>query len=333
LETDKSNLKLTFIDILKGFSKASYEKNVLYIKHNTTINSGDIDYKKQDFERKAIQSGLPTKKEKENYLIKENLWSIEKNEKIEKIKKNIFSLKQTKSKIFKIEDIKYINKSIEKEEKDLKELLTEFTELLGFTVEDYANKKINEYFMFISLYKDIDLNEKFFSQEEFEDLENFDITKLVFIYNGINLKFSEQNLKKIALSSFYLNIFNLSSDNPYYLYGKPIIDLTFYQMEIFSFARYFKNVVSNSKHSPPEEYYNEPDKLIEWLETSKNADEMIEKNDTQKTDGTVATSIIGAKKEDLAKIGADKNVISLHDVAQQKGGVLTMEDLMKLHGQ
>ena len=165
METDKSNLKLTFIDILKGFSKANYEKNVLYIKHNTTINSGDIDYKKQDFERKAIQSGLPTKKEKENYLIKENLWSIEKNEKIEKIKRNIFSLKQTKSKIFKIEDIKYINKSIEKEEKDLKELLDEFVELLGFTVEDYANKKINEYFMFISLYKDIDLNEKFFSQE------------------------------------------------------------------------------------------------------------------------------------------------------------------------
>jgi len=154
-----------------------------------------------------------------------------------------------------------------------------------------------------------------------------------FIYNGVNLKFSEQNLKKIALSSFYLNMFNLSSDNPYYLYGKPIVDLTFYQMEIFSFARYFKNVVSNSKHSPPEEYYNDPDKLIEWLETSKNADEMIEKNDTQKTDGTVATSIIGAKKEDLAKIGADKNVISLHDVAEQKGGVLTMEDLMKLHGE
>ena len=333
MENSESNLKLTFIDILKGFSKTNYEKHDLYIKHNTTINSGDIDYKKQDFEKRAIQSGLPTKKEKEKYLIKENLWSLDKNEKIDKIKKNISSLRQTKNKVFKIEDIKYINKSIEQEEKDLKALLHEFTELLGFTVEDYANKKINEYFMFISVYKDINLNEKFFSQEEFEELENFDITKLVFIYNKVNIKFSEQNLKKIALSSFYLNLFNLSPENPYYLYGKPIIDLTFYQMEIFSFARYFKNIVSNSKHSPPEDYYNDPDKLIEWLETGKNADEMIEKNDTQKTDGTVSTSIIGAKKEDLAKIGADKNVISLHDVAEKKGGVLTMEDLMKLHGE
>ena len=40
--------------------------------------------------------------------------------------------------------------------------------------------------MFISVYKDVNLNEKFFSQEEFEELENFDITKLVFIYNKVN---------------------------------------------------------------------------------------------------------------------------------------------------
>lgn len=332
MEDSKADLKLTFIDILKGFSKAIYNDDTIYIKHNTTLGSGNIDYKKLDFEQKAKKRGLPTKKEKEEYLIKEALWSVEKNDQIKKIKNKILNLKQTKSKLFKNEDIKYINESIQKEEKELFSLEIELAELLGFTVEDYGNKKINEYYMFISLFKDEDLKIKFFSEEEFEDLENLGVSKLIKIYNDNNKLFSERRLKKIALSPFYLNLFNLSPENPYYLYGKPIIELTFYQMEIFSFARYFKNAVSNAKHSPPDEYYSEPDKLIEWLETSRNAEEIIDKGGNTKGETTVATSIIGAKKEDLAKIGADKNVISLDDIAKQKGGTLTMEDLLKLHG-
>ena len=46
----------------------------------------------------------------------------------------------------------------------------------------------------------------------------------------------------------------------------------------------------------------------------------------------IATSIVGSKKEDLAKIGKDENGISLHKEAQKKGGTLSMEDLMKMHG-
>ena len=102
-------------------------------------------------------------------------------------------------------------------------------------------------------------------------------------------------------------------------------------MEIFGFAKYFKNIVSNSKHSPPDDYYNDPEKLIEWLEASKNAENMLEKNDNKKKD-SVATSIVGANKEDLAKIGAEKNVVSLDQLAKKSGGTLSMQDLIKLHG-
>jgi hypothetical protein len=118
------------------------------------------------------------------------------------------------------------------------------------------------------------------------------------------------------------------------MYGKCIVNLTFYQMEIFGYARYFKNALSQAKHRPPDEYYENPDKLIEWLDSSKNAEEVLSKNEAsaKKTEGTIATSIVGANKEDLAKIGKDENSISLHKEAEKKGGVLTMEDLMKMHG-
>ena len=331
---NKNKLRILFVDILKGYTIAYYKNNKLYFKHNTSIDSGDIDHLKEEFVQKAKKNGLPTEDQKEEYVIKEKLWSVEKNEEIKKIKSYISNLKQTKSKLFKNDDIANINKQINEENIKLFALVSERKELLGFTVEDYANKKINEYFMFNSLFKDKDLKYKFFSEEEFDELENKDLSEILEIYNNINKNYIDKNLKKIALSSYYLSLFNLSDDNPYYMYGKPVVYLTFYQMEIFGYARYFKNALSQAKHSPPDEYYEDPDKLIEWLDGSKNAEEVLNKNENnqKKTEGAIATSIVGANKEDLAKIGKDENSISLHKEAEKKGGTLSMDDLMKMHG-
>jgi hypothetical protein len=188
--------------------------------------------------------------------------------------------------------------------------------------------------MFNSLFRDKDLKDRYFSEQEFDELENKEISEVLEIYNNINKNFIENNLKKIALSAYYLSLFNLCDENAYNLYGKPIMYLTFYQMEVFGYARYFKNALSEAKHKPSDEYYEDPDKLIEWLESSKNVEEVLSKNENnqKKTEGAIATSIVGAKKEDLAKIGKDENGISLHKEAQKKGGTLSMEDLMKMHG-
>ena len=331
---DKNKLRLLFIDILKGYSLSYYKDNKLYFKHNTSFDSGEIDHLKQEFIEKAKKNGLPTEDQKEEYLILENIWSKENNEKIKKLKSDISTLKQTKSKLFKSDDINELNKQIDDKKLELINLTVERKELLGFTVEDYANKKINEYYMFNSLFKDKDLKDRYFSEQEFDELENKEISEVLSIYNDINKNFVENNLKKIALSSYYLSLFNLCDENAYNLYGKPIIYLTFYQMEVFGYARYFKNALSEAKHKPSDEYYENPDKLIEWLESSKNVEEVLTKseNNLSKTEGAIATSIVGAKKEDLAKIGKDENSISLHKEAQKKGGVLSMEDLMKMHG-
>lgn len=331
---DKNKLRLLFTDILKGYSLFYYKGNKLYFKHNNSFDSGEIEHLKQEFLEKAKKNGLPTEDQKEEYLILENLWSKENNEKIKKLKSDISTLKQTKSKLFKSDDINELNKQIDTKTLELINLTTERKDLLGFTVEDYANKKINEYYMFNSLFKDKDLKDRYFSEQEFDELENQEISGILNIYNNINKNFIETNLKKIALSSYYLNLFNLCDENAYNLYGKPIIYLTFYQMEIFGYARYFKNALSEAKHKPSDEYYENPDKLIEWLESSKNVEEVLTKseNNLSKTEGAIATSIVGAKKEDLAKIGKDENSVSLHKEAQKKGGVLSMEDLMKMHG-
>jgi endonuclease V-like protein UPF0215 family len=331
---EKNKLKLSFVDILKGYSLSYYKNNKLYFKHNTSFDSGDIDQLRQEFIEIAQKKGLPTEDQKEDYIILEDLWSKDKNKEIKDLKFDISNLKQTKSKLFKNEDINEFNKQIDVKKLELINLISERKELLGFTVEDYATKKINEYYMFNSLFKDKNLKDKFFSEQEFDELENKDISEILQIYNDINKNFTENNLKKIALSSYYLSLFNICDESAYNLYGKPIIYLTFYQMEVFGYARYFKNALEQAKHRPTDELYENPEKLIEWLESSRNAEELLNKTEEghRGTEGAIATSIIGAKKEDLAKIGKDENSISLHKEAQKKGGVLSMDDLIKMHG-
>lgn len=331
---DKHKLKLIFIDIIRGYSIGEYEGQRIFIKHHTNLDAGDIDYRKQEFKNKAVKSGLPTVESQEKYIIKENLWSKDKDNEIVRSKEYINALKQTKSKLFKESEIKELQNTIDNENIKLINLINEKKELIGFTAEDYASKKINEYYMFISLFKDKNLEKSFFTEYQFDDLDNRNLFNLINIYNKTSEDFKDINLKKIALSPFYLSVFNLCDDNIYNLHGKAALFLTFYQIELFSFARYFKNTVSNAKHKPPDNYYEDPDKLIEWVESSKNIEEVLDKGNTKQNDkALVATSIVGASKEDLKKAGLDQSSgISLMEEAKKKGGKLNMQDLMKLHG-
>ena len=89
--------------------------------------------------------------------------------------------------------------------------------------------------------------------------------------------------------------------------------------------------MSDTKNKPPEDIVNDPDKLIEWADANRNAQEVLEK--TKDEEGS-ASSLVGATPEDLKHLGIDVQTdgISLEKAAAEKGGSLNMEDLMKLHG-
>lgn len=325
----------TLTDILNGYSKSSYRKEAIYIKHFDNLSIGNINLKKDEIYKKAISQKLPSLEEQEKYILKENIWSEDSNKEIESTTSYIKTLKKNKSKLFKNEDLKIVNNQINQNELKLLKLKCEKKDLIGFTAEDYANKKINEYCMFVSLFKDKDLKDSFFSNEEFEDLENTDISDIIGLYNIVTDNFSELNLRKIALSATFLSLFNLSGDNVYNLFGKPAVYLTLYQIDIYGYARYFKNQLENAKNKPPDEYFEDPDKLIEWIESSKNIEELLDKTskNVTKNEGVMATSIVGASKADLEKAGIkQEGGISLIEEAKKRGGNLDMQDLMKLHG-
>jgi hypothetical protein len=190
--------------------------------------------------------------------------------------------------------------------------------------------------MYVSLFKDQSLKEKFFKESDYEDLDNKEIMVLIKNYNEVNGRFNDRNLKKISLAGYFSNIFYLSQDNPHIFYGKPLVELSFYQIELFSYGRYFKSILSNAKTKPPEYLMTDPDKLIEWYEGSKNVDEVLNKNSKVAQKDNVATSIVGATSEDMKRLGLKNDNesigIDLNKEAAKKGGKLDMQDLIKLHG-
>ena len=116
-------------------------------------------------------------------------------------------------------------------------------------------------------------------------------------------------------------------------YGKAIVELTFHQAELVTYARKYMNMMENAKTPAPDYLAEDPDALIEYYEGSRNADHLVDSNSEKD-----ATTIVGATNKEMEKFGLDKQdgqstkKISLAEQASKKGGSLSMQDLMKIHG-
>lgn len=326
-------------DILNGYNKIKHRSfGEIYIKHYTAYDNAMIDDKKEEFYNDAIQKGLIDNKQRIEHLIQDGQWTKDEDSKIIEFKRSISNLRDTKVKLL-IEAQKVgIQNKINQQTKEVEDLENKKASLIGFTAEAYSSKKANEYFIFESLRKDKSLVQRFFNEEEFDDLDNFTLGELIEIYNNVTSRFVEINLKRASYSSTFLNLFYMSPESVYEFYGKPVLELTFYQIEAYSNAKIFKNLISNAKYPPSTEVYLNPDSIIEWMDDAKVSNEAGDNLNSSSSNGNKEDvgsggSYVGASKEDLRKIAKDgDNIISLSAEARKMGGSLNMNDIMKLHG-
>jgi hypothetical protein len=327
-----NKLRMIFADILRGYSVCEYKDSEFYIKHLSHYDATDLDYEREKQIRKAAEAGLETETSKLKELEEADLWSRKQESQGTELESYLINLKTTRSKLFLAEERNRITLQIEGVEKEISDLETERKNLLGLTQESFADKKINELYIFSSIFKEQERKTPLFEKEEEEEMDLQELYELIRAYNGKLADFNGENLKRMALSGFFLNLFYLCKDNPFTFYGKPAMDLTFYQAELFTHGRYFKNILQNSKTKPPEDIMGDPDKIIEWYESSTNAQEAMSKINKDSAGGS---SIVGASREEMKKLGAIDDTeqgIDLAAEAAKKGGELTMDDLIKLHG-
>ena len=211
MKDELGTLRYLYKDVINGYSRV--EKENIYIRHLRETDIGYIEERKIKLTEEAKQKGLQDEDEKIRLLISESLWTQVKEDDIEKLKKEIGHLRESKKKLILGRQIKQFNKTIEKKEKLFNDLYNERTNELGFTAEQYAHKKVNEELVKNTFFKSEKLDEPFFSEEKFEEVSSRELEAYSLLYNAVNSQFSDKILRKISVCPFFVNSFFVCDNN------------------------------------------------------------------------------------------------------------------------
>ena len=130
------------------------------------------------------------------------------------------------------------------------------------------------------------MRQRYFSDSEFNDLEDDEISNYFKIYNNVLNKFNENNFKKIAVTPFFMNIVGMAYEDTRLFLDKSVLEYTNYQLEIFNIAKRNVRVSSEAQGDPPiihsQTKYSE---LIRWYDLQYATSEMKRKESYGQTHG------------------------------------------------
>lgn len=322
MENNQFKLKEIFSDIMKGYSYILLD-NLIYIKHFNLYDAAEIDVYSHVFYQEALDRGLSKEEDRLKLLIEKNIWTKEKE--LIELKELIETMKQTKENVKTWQKDK-IQEEIVKKQEEYNLLNFEKINLLGKTAEDYVNKKIDEYYILSSLYKDGQLKERLYSTREFYEIDDEELVNIIKLYNQKITNFNAQNIKKISLLNNFTNLFHLCDNDAQKFFGKDISHLTFYQAELFAYGRYFKNLMEGAGKPVPDDIKDDPEKIEEWFDMTKSAEKVMNQADSRNSDGV---ALFGQPK-DLKKAGVQG--VNINEMVKKNGGQMNMKEIMKMQG-
>lgn len=243
------NIKNIYLEIIRGYSY-DFEKDI-YVKHFTDLERIQIIEKRNEIIEKIKIKGLRTEKEALKYIISENIWSHEKEKEIAELELKVEDNTRMANNMVVAAQKNTILKLVEKDKEELFKKRNERENLLGLTVEKYADNKYINYYLYFSFFKDSGLKQRYFSESDFVDLEDNEISDYFQIYSRTLDKFNESNFKKIAVTPFFVNIAAMAYEDTRLFLDKSVLDYTNYQLEIFNMAKRNVRVSSEANGDPP----------------------------------------------------------------------------------
>lgn len=325
---ESKDYRLILKEIVDGFSTYFVGEEKHYIKHQSVADVVDFESVYDMHYNKAQTRGLPTEKEIFESLEKEGIWTAKDDAEIEKQSFYAQSLQKNKKNLYLKSAINQINTQIKEAEEKLQVLLNQKQDLISNSCERYAVNRANDFYMFSSFFKDRDLASPLYTKEEFEYITANKVKGLVNTYNRFHEKFSEKNIQHLVLQDFYKIYYSFSESSTDF-FGSPVVKLTNFQLNLIIYTRVFSNLFQQHDDIP-EKIQKDPDALLDFS-NSTEAREEIKKKMTETDAG--GSSIVGATKEDLEELGISASAgKSLESAAKEKGGNLSMKDLMDLSG-
>lgn len=318
-------LRKLFCEITQGYTPALFQGKNVIVKHLKQEDQYLLEQHKEDIYEKAKARGLPTEKEALQVLIDGDVWSQEEEKEIESTAEYLENLQATKKNLIIPSQIENINKDINEADDKLRLLKSKKQELLTQTCEGYSTKKNNDYSVYLCLYKDPDLKEKFLNFEEFSELSKVELSELFGAYASSSEHLKLDNIKFLAISHVFAIYYNLiGSKNLYEFYKKPVHELTFYQLNLLNYARVLNSILENIE-GIPESIKEDPEDLLSYADSKRKNKDVVEKSKDK-----AGFSVVGATKKDMTEMGvSDEAAVSPFELAKKKGS-LTLEDFQNL---
>lgn len=320
-------LKIIHSEIMRGLSKFKLSHSFVYIKHSSMLDDYLYEEKRQELTKQAIENYIPYENDKLNSLIELGLWSQDSENEIRNERFYLENLRKTLKKLFRRQEIESVSNDIRKAESKLFVLNYHRNEMLGLTLEKFVQSRLQRYYIIYSLYKDESLTDRYLSEEDYNLLDDEILSDIFTKYESVLSKFYDKNIKYIAISPFFYNGFSICDNDPMKYYGKPIINLSTLQINLFQYACFFKYIFSEGGDKIPEDWRDDPEKLEDWYNASDARKEMMERS--VNSDGV---GIVTKDKDDMKKLGLDPingEHQKIKEMMKKNGGKLNFQDHIK----
>ena len=311
-----------------GYTEALIDDKHAYIKHVSLKDQRYLHKFYEKYKALALSKGLDAKEDRLAYVIKEGVWEEEDDQKIENLHFEIDNLKRTIKSIFLPSQQQAMEKTISERIEELSKLISEKAEVIGKTAEDYATSRSGDEILRFLLFKDDKLTKHLYTEEEFGELEAWEIARINLIQSDIGSRFSDMKIQEAVLRPFFSMYLSLC-ENVGAFYSKPVTSLSIYQLRVVLFGRMFFNIFQYTDDIP-DDIRDDPERLMAFSEAQRNKDSTSQRGGLR--DDADVSVAFGATKSDIQTLGGDENVTSLAEEAKKQGGKLNMEQMMRLAG-
>lgn len=317
-------------EIFDGYTEFEFENRSVYLKHLTIKDQRNLHLYYEKYKDIAIRRGVETEEDILAKVKADGLWSDEDDLKISSLSMEIDNLKKTKKSLFLKSQQDKVQETINEKEKEHLGLLFKRKEIIGKTAEDYASNmaatEIIRYFIFDSP----DLENQAFTKDEFDEMDDESIIKLKLIQNSISDKISEKRIQETVLRPFF-SLYLSFCENAKDFFGKPLVELSVYQLKMVVFGRVFQSIFQYVEDIP-DDIREDPDKLMAFSEAKQN--KAKGKGKSFIDDDAAGSTVFGGTSDDIKDLNKSGGAqISLSEEIKKAGGKLSMEQMMKLAGQ
>ena len=316
-------------EIFDGYSEILFKETPIFVKHVSIQDQRYLHKYYEKYKDTALKRGVDSEEDVLKRLSKDEMWSSGDESKIGSLALEIKNLKQTQKKLFVPSQKESFQRDINEKESEILKLQQKRKELVGKTAEDYASSRASQEMIRYFIFDGPDLKNNYFSEEEFDEIDDIELLVINSEQNKIAERISESNIQNAVLRPFF-SMYMSQCENVYGFYGKPITKLSVHQLKVAVFGRMFFNIFQHTEDIP-DNIKEDPEKLLAFSEAQRNKDS----NSKFIREDSDASAVFGATKEDMNIIAPEtkKGGISLSDAIKKKGGKLNMEDMIKLsHG-